>query len=634
MMKKIIFSVLFLMFLATGVSATSIQQYNKILLTPYVNSFGSSNQNMTIYLNVNPPDNIQAVNSAILNFEVFSSNTYAVYVNNKPCNTPTFTASSGNGQVLISFDCTNVITKAGNYTIQIKPNANNLGTFFGWLDLTYMSNPTGTLGIHGTEYQTNSNGKIFLQLLDSNNLPVNNGYCFANIYYPNNTLFYSNLTMFYLSNSDGLYYHDIPIYNDTEVYMISARCQAPSISTLFYASNFSYDYATNITGNYTDTWALDGVFHSYAGNLILLRVMYNFTNISYPSGSILNLNWYGTQQYQGIAVWFDALNFSSNAFQVLPNSIAPQSQSIIYHVNNVLSPYFIKNGVVNIRIRSGVGTVYTDFLNVEVINASVSVAVKGSGEMHVSDDASSVNNTILSVNSSLSNQISQTNSSIMNYLQNTLPNAIASAVWNYFNRTLTAFGFPLVNITNTTVNVNNVTLNITNATVQNQILNITNITVEYPVINVINDTLNITNITVEYPVFTLNITNTTVEYPIFNITNATVENQTLNLTVQNYTNNISNYTVDLSGISGLIDSLNNSVVYQINETNSSIFIQLLKMQNEMLNMNQTLINTTLNITIPTTMNLTGEAVSNIGDDVILKMLANSRILNREVVHTP
>jgi hypothetical protein len=94
------------------------------------------------------------------------------------------------------------------------------------------------------------------------------------------------------------------------------------------------------------------------------------------------------------------------------------------------------------------------------------------------------------------------------------------------------------------------------------------------------------------------------------------------------------YTVqgELSSVNDTIKAANNTLYWQLDNVNSTVVWKLYKIQDEIANVNMTLINATLNITIPTEMNLTNETINAVTDDVIIKMLQNARILNERVVN--
>jgi hypothetical protein len=94
------------------------------------------------------------------------------------------------------------------------------------------------LNLYGTEYQTDENATIWLQVL-KNYLPINDANCFAMTYYPNKTIFLNDVGMSYLEGSDGLYYYDLTTPETTGVYMLSATCYVPSNSFIDDFNDYS-----------------------------------------------------------------------------------------------------------------------------------------------------------------------------------------------------------------------------------------------------------------------------------------------------------------------------------------------------------------------------------------------------------
>ena len=118
---------LLLSFSASVSAVQSTQQTNRIFLNPFYTDTLNANQNYTFNVSVNPPDNIKSVTSAILTFNVWVSASvrFNLWVNNKTCNNAyyqVYTTSSSGIPAAITFDCSNIITKAGTYIITLNPS--------------------------------------------------------------------------------------------------------------------------------------------------------------------------------------------------------------------------------------------------------------------------------------------------------------------------------------------------------------------------------------------------------------------------------------------------------------------------------------------------------------------------------
>jgi hypothetical protein len=107
MKEKIIFFIALVYLLFSGtillsnfVSATEpTQQSNHLYLNPFYRLAMANNQNYTYSIEVNPPDKISKVNSAIVSFDVYltPSVNFTLWANGKTCNTQFFYVSTTYG---------------------------------------------------------------------------------------------------------------------------------------------------------------------------------------------------------------------------------------------------------------------------------------------------------------------------------------------------------------------------------------------------------------------------------------------------------------------------------------------------------------------------------------------------------
>jgi hypothetical protein len=139
-----------------------------------------------------------------------------------------------------------------------------------------------SINFFGTEYSPNEDGTIWLQLL-RNYQSINNASCYITAYFPNKTKMLDSIMMNYLSDSDGLYYYDLTIPEETGIYMLSAKCNIPqdafSDDFLDYSKVESY---TNVTINNS--------------NVKLTDVQCNNTTALYPYA------WYHLNETSGTSV--------------------------------------------------------------------------------------------------------------------------------------------------------------------------------------------------------------------------------------------------------------------------------------------------------------------------------------------
>jgi len=233
---KIFFNAIIVFLLMAAISlADSTQQYNTIYLKPYsVNSISNGVfSNYTV--DVNPPDNIASVISAIVRFKALTavSINISAWVNNQKCSTPWVylsTTFGGAGQYDISFDCSNIITKSGSYNVSIRPSGANMGSTNGWLELTYMNNPLGELSIFGTEYfQGDVKGSICAQVVDTSNQPVTDAICSATLahsstYNISMPAYFTDQAMLAIAADKAMYCYSFNLPNETGVMPASVSC--------------------------------------------------------------------------------------------------------------------------------------------------------------------------------------------------------------------------------------------------------------------------------------------------------------------------------------------------------------------------------------------------------------------------
>jgi hypothetical protein len=112
----------------------------------------------------------------------------------------------------------------------------------------------GRASVHvgGTEYVIGDDAKVWLQLLDGSSAPMNNMACFSRIYFPNGTVFIDYVLLQYLAGSDGIYFHDFTAPDAEGVYMVSTYCRVPQTMFVEEFSSFndtvSYGNVTIVGG--------------------------------------------------------------------------------------------------------------------------------------------------------------------------------------------------------------------------------------------------------------------------------------------------------------------------------------------------------------------------------------------------
>jgi hypothetical protein len=309
-----------------------------------------------------------------------STNIY-FYLNGSSCVPSYYSVSDKSWGYTMEFDCTNILKnllpmtseKIVSFTVDSNKNLQNI--YIEW-EITYLNNPKKpSVSIFGTEYYPNSYGKIFLQYLDINSQPINDGLCVFDMYSPNNTVLYNNEIMNFLEN--GIYYYDIKVPSEEGVYMISAECRSPTQKITYLAWKFENYTVVNESGDYTFTWSLDHYVHNLTWAGILLNSTYFFNS----SEGIAQVDWYGGG-YGNLILGF--YNCTSKQYQNFPLFVVYPNN--IYHVSRTIQKDFYCDNMTRISLRFLGSNVWTDYLALNVYNTSgVIQEVRGGGEVHVSN---------------------------------------------------------------------------------------------------------------------------------------------------------------------------------------------------------------------------------------------------------
>lgn len=396
------------------------QQYSKIYIDPYYRESMTEDTWYDYQVTVDPPDGISGVINAIIGFSIFLTPTveFTLKVNNQSCNNPSYlvhTTYASTEYAGFSFDCSNIIIGPGTYDVSLM-SSKNTGASNGWLDLTYMNNPPGTMEVSGTEYEVGDRSTAFLQLADDSGLPVNNAACYLDIYYPelinaSHPTYVENAPMVYKDDSDGVYFYDMVVPNVTGVWMLSATCS--------YAYGAAYAYYLREDVESPERNVLVG---EYTGSTLFLNDFGEFTYTSCQSGGTApkvcdayydyNLSIHFSDEdlenvtslelfYMGEATYAADLefywwNWSSSSWVILPNTLIFSGKSstagptgLNDFQSNVVPIEAINNVTNVVRIRTySYNTInfyqYTNWLNIRVLTVYGTVhELKGSSEMHV-----------------------------------------------------------------------------------------------------------------------------------------------------------------------------------------------------------------------------------------------------------
>jgi hypothetical protein len=389
------------------------EQTNKIFLNPFYRDSMSGNVNYTYTVNINPPDKISYVSSAIITFDMWinPTRTFTLWVNGKSCNNPSYTISTtyaGSGRAVIYYDCSNIINKAGTYNVTMRTSG-NIGASTSWIDLTYSNKPKGRVDVHGTEYTAgiDKTAKNWVQLLNASNQEVNNGLCYISIFTPTHATYLSNALMT-SSNDSGIYYYDYNVPVIPGVYPVIAECYYEASETEFYPTSIAINRGTAVFTNLDSAFEIDGNFFRYTENTpnprrVDLNWTFSAANISACASvselllTSINIFVYGTlDSVPNDDVTISIFNWTSNTWIDLPNKIAEgagyKSVSNVISTNNITKSgfYSATNGV---KIRT-TDTALTDtannnfdvdkiFIGCDQLASPEWQDVKGSSEAHI-----------------------------------------------------------------------------------------------------------------------------------------------------------------------------------------------------------------------------------------------------------
>jgi len=258
--------------------------------------------------------------------------------------------------------------------------------------------------VFGTEYQFWDNARVWLQLLDDNNQPINNATCFVQIFYPDNTIFVNFSGMNFLGN--GIFAYDFTAPNISGVYMVITKCTIPKLEYNITYVNITYDGfecgTINCGYGWSDYWYLSG-----RADITTLGGAYNGSyhlrlraNNGWAERPVNNLNdvvnpilfmWVKTYSFE--ANEYAYAYFWDGSWHLLRRWVDGEDDNVykIYSFN--LSGYSLGNNIIAFESdMSGLGDFfYVDDIKIQagiksyyIANETEYFIVRGSGELHIS----------------------------------------------------------------------------------------------------------------------------------------------------------------------------------------------------------------------------------------------------------
>jgi hypothetical protein len=325
----------------------------------------------------------------------------------------------------------------------------------------------GTLVMHGTEYIFGQTGKVWLQLLDSNNTEVLDAVCFVDIYNPDGTEYIEQATMTNMLH-DGIYYYDLNIPNVEGVYPSIARCYYEAGQDINLVTSISYTNSTYTSGSLSNTYTLDGTYLNTEelsnvtprryGSELSLSNGYICSNISELLLTGVTIYWNGrwNSNIGGDYMTISIYNYSSSSWIDLPNTITGVGTGSKTVTNSFSFSNITRAGLVN-STGSNARLKFTDtnltdgsatrfdydyvYVSCDRLTSPDWIEVRGSSEIHVSKNYSdmlyraiiSTNDTVKSVNYTLFSKI-QESIALMTATNQSLYNFVSYVNQSIYNR--------------------------------------------------------------------------------------------------------------------------------------------------------------------------------------------------------
>lgn len=270
----------------------------------------------------------------------------------------------------------------------------------------------GHFSIFGTEYVFGQNGTLFIKLLDSNELPINNGFCSITIYYPNKAIkFMDNAPTAFLEN--GIYYKDFFVPTTEGLYIADASCIYADSIYRYNLPSQNCGYDGNIVGGSSPQpitfQHVDCTPFQTSGTGTYQNWTFYYTSIgmiNLSAISQIDVNWVGqVGAIANLQLW----NFNTSSWNSIGSTIANTGVTIacgnnVYMtrsaLNNITS--YVSSSTIKARVYiPSAAQILTDA--VEIIfhnNGSVMASLRGSSEVHVNNFFNGTLNITTNINQS------------------------------------------------------------------------------------------------------------------------------------------------------------------------------------------------------------------------------------------
>lgn len=261
-----------------------------------------------------------------------------------------------------------------------------------------------TMQVHGTEYTAEDRGKVFIQLLDGDQQPLEDASCYASIYYPDDSPFKYKQLMTYVD--EGLYNYNFDVPFPAGVYMVSSYCYVAGLNNTGKSVSDNFESGTTTGGtNWNGDWSLSGAelstAQAYDGIYSMLIANDDdpdrdiTSTLAYESVDI-SFWWRASSLESGEYVYFYLDDASSTPF-LLETITDGDDDGVWHHSTTTLSGLspdnFDFDGTLTFRGTTSNNLESGDYTWFDMINISLNTPtsngteeyqiVRGSGEVHV-----------------------------------------------------------------------------------------------------------------------------------------------------------------------------------------------------------------------------------------------------------
>jgi len=308
----------------------------------------------------------------------------------------------------MSFDCTEKIHqtnwKGGNVIFAISSSLVSANVK-PYAVVTYLNRPSVTAKVHGTEYESGDNGKIFLQLLNEFNQPIKNASCYSSIYYPNNNVWKYQQLMSYVS--EGIYVYDFITPYQQGVYPVSAFCTLPTFYSPYYLVSDDFNSGSASGGiGWSGSWSIPTGCYYEATNKYEGAYSVECYNDRTFTRNILSNDSYSSLDYSfywrldsiesGEHVYYRMSDASGAVFTLL--DVTDGNDDGAFHQAtgslSILGDSFDFDGTISFYMTTSNNLENDDYYNIDYLNITLNAEspteneteyqiVRGTGEVHV-----------------------------------------------------------------------------------------------------------------------------------------------------------------------------------------------------------------------------------------------------------